>query len=84
MLVWRKINELSSISFETVVIKLLILALFFTMRSCEYLEMRYQEESKQTKISRCENIEFKKKRGKLVSFRFFGDTWENRSNYNYL
>ena len=30
------------------------------MRSCEYLETRYAEESKRTKILRCRNITFKK------------------------
>ena len=36
------------------------------MRSCEYLETRYAEESKRTKILRCKNITFKKD-GKVLN-----------------
>ena len=52
--------EVSSTEWEIALTYLLILALFFAMRSCEYLETRYKEESKRTKILRCKNITFKK------------------------
>ena len=52
--------EVSSTDWEIAVTWLLVLALFFAMRSCEYLETRYAEESKRTKILRCKNFTFKK------------------------
>ncbi len=58
--------EMSSTEWEIALTYLLILALFFAMRSCEYLETRYAEESKRTKILRCRNITFKKD-GKRLS-----------------
>ena len=58
--------ELSYNPWERAVSYLLILALFFAMRSCEYLETSSKEESKRTKILRLKNIKFKKK-GKLIS-----------------
>ena len=39
---------------------LLKMALFFAMRSCEYLVSKYPEESKRTKIIRLKNVVFKK------------------------
>ena len=53
-------NELSTTPWEIAVTHLLILALFFAMRSCEYLETRYPEESRRTHILRCKNFKFKK------------------------
>lgn len=53
--VLRKMNELSITPWEVVVTHLLILA-FFVMRSCEYLERRYPEESKRTHILRCKSF----------------------------
>lgn len=51
---------------EKAVTHLLILALFFAMRSCEYLETNSKESEKRTKILRLKNLKFKKK-GKIVS-----------------
>ena len=52
--------ELSTTDWEIALTHLFILALFFAMRSCEYLETRYPEESRRTKILRCKNLTFKK------------------------
>ena len=52
--------KLSTTEWEIALTHLLILALFFAMRSCEYLETRYPEESRRTKILRCKNLTFKK------------------------
>ena len=57
--------EVSSTEWEIALTYLLVLALFFAMRSCEYLETRYAEESKRTKILRCKNITVKKD-GKIL------------------
>ena len=54
--VLRKMNELSTTPWEVAVTHLLILGLFFAMRSCEYLETRYPEESRRTRILRIKNI----------------------------
>ena len=51
---------------ERAVTHLLILALFFAMRSCEYLETNSKESEKRTKILRLKNLKFKKN-GKIVS-----------------
>ena len=59
-------NELSSTPWEKAVTQLSILALFFAMRSCEYLETRYPEESRRTKILRLKSFKFKKN-GKIIS-----------------
>ena len=40
---------------------LFIGAVFFAMRSCEYLKTSHQEDSKRTKIIRLANIKFKKR-----------------------
>ena len=63
--VLRKMNELSTTPWEVAVTHLLILGLFFAMRSCEYLETRYPEESRRTRILRIKNIKFKKD-GKIL------------------
>ena len=54
-------NEVSFNSWEQAVTRLLTLANFFAMRSCEYLQTSHQEKSKRTKIIRLYNITFKKK-----------------------
>ena len=59
-------NTVSFTPWEKAVTHLLILALFFAMRSCEYLETRYPEESRRTKILRCKNFVFKKN-GSILS-----------------
>ena len=64
--VLRKMFEVSTTDWEIALTYLLVLALFFAMRSCEYLETRYAEESKRTKILRCKNITFKKD-GKVLN-----------------
>ena len=61
-------NALSITPWEVSVTCLLILGLFFAMRSCEYLETRYPEESRRTKILRRKNIVFKKN-GRILSHR---------------
>ena len=53
-------NELSTTPWEGAVTHLLLLRLFFAMRSCEYLKTRYPEESRRTRILRIKNIKFKK------------------------
>ena len=58
--VLRKMYEFSSTDWEFALTHLFVLALFFAMRSCEYMETRYPEESKRTKILRCKNFTFKK------------------------
>ena len=45
---------------------LLIGAIFFAMRSCEYLETSSSESNKRTKILRMKNIVFKKRQGGIV------------------
>jgi len=53
-------HEVSLTPWDFAVTNLLIMALFFAMRSCEYLVTKYPEESKRTKILRLTNIVFKK------------------------
>ena len=45
---------------ELVLSQLCIGAIFFAMRSCEYLTSTHNEDSKRTKILRMRNIKFKK------------------------
>ena len=59
MMVLRKMLELSSSKREKSVTWLLIGAIFFAMRSCEYLKTG-KEENKRTKIIRVGNVTFKK------------------------
>ena len=59
-------QELSISPWELVLTQLLILALFFAMRSCEYLKTRYPEESRRTKILRVSNFVFKKADGRVI------------------
>ena len=58
--VLRKMFDLSSSDLEKAMCWLLIGALFFAMRSCEYLKTSASESSKRTKIIRLKNIVFKK------------------------
>ena len=57
--VWRKLHNLAHSNKDKAISWLLIGAIFFAMRSCEYLKTG-PEESKQTKIIRLRNIIFKK------------------------
>ena len=59
--VLRKMHEVSYNKWEHAVTQLLVLAIFFAMRSCEFLQTSHHEESKRTKIIRLKNIIFKKK-----------------------
>jgi hypothetical protein len=59
MMVLRKMMDLSSSDREKAVSWLLIGAIFFAMRSCEYLQTA-SEEKKRTKIVRIGNVIFKK------------------------
>mmetsp|Transcript_28648 Transcript_28648/g.33301 ORF Transcript_28648/g.33301 Transcript_28648/m.33301 type:complete len:304 (-) Transcript_28648:414-1325(-) len=63
MMVLRKMLDLSDSHWETAVSWLLIGAIFFAMRSCEYLETNTKEEYRRTKILRLKNIAFKKNGG---------------------
>ena len=62
--VLRKMMKLAVSDQEKASVWLLIGAIFFAMRSCEYLKTG-SEESKRTKILRCRNIIFRKN-GKLL------------------
>jgi hypothetical protein len=64
LLVLRKMMKLAVSDQEKASVWLLIGAIFFAMRSCEYLKTG-SEESKRTKILRCRNIIFRKN-GKLL------------------
>ena len=63
--VLRKMHNLSVTPWDFAVTNLLIMALFFAMRSCEYLVTKYPEESKRTKVLRLKNIVFKKN-GRII------------------
>ena len=58
--VLRTMHDVSLTPWDFAVTNLLIMALFFAMRSCEYLVTKYPEGSKRTKIIRLKNIVFKK------------------------
>jgi hypothetical protein len=60
MIVLRKMWELANSAKDKAIAWLLIGALFFAMRSCEYLKTSALESSKRTKILRMKNIKFKK------------------------
>ena len=53
-------STLAVTAWEKAVTQLFIGAIFFAMRSCEYLQTRFAEESKRTHILRLNNIQFKK------------------------
>ena len=59
-------HEVSYTPWEKRVCQLLILGIFFAMRSCKYLDTRYPEESKRTKILRLKNVVFKNKNGHIL------------------
>jgi hypothetical protein len=65
MKVLRKMYELAETPWDSAVTHLLIGAIFFAMRSCEYLKTSSHESSKRTKILRMSSIIFKKD-GKLL------------------
>jgi hypothetical protein len=60
MTVLRKMHDLAETSWDTAVTHLLIGAIFFAMRSCEYLKTSARDGEKRTKITRLRNIMFKK------------------------
>ena len=59
--VLRKMHEVSYNKWEHDVTQLLILTIFFAMRSCKFLQTSHHEESKRTKNICLKNIIFKKK-----------------------
>jgi hypothetical protein len=65
MIVLRKLMDLSITARDKAIAWLLIGAIFFAMRSCEYLRTCANEESKRTKILRTRNLKFKKD-GKIL------------------
>ena len=60
MAVLRKVLQLSESNWQKATAWLLIGAIFFAMRSCEYLETKTTESERRTKILRLRNIIFKK------------------------
>jgi hypothetical protein len=60
MMVLRKILDLSETEWQKATAWLLIGAIFFAMRSCEYLHTKTSESERRTKILRLRNIIFKK------------------------
>ena len=64
-MVLRKMSDLASSDLYVAVSWLLIGAIFFAMRSCEYLKTSVNEDSKRTRILRLRNVLFKNK-GKVV------------------
>ena len=65
MNVLRKMNDIMTTPWEKAVTQLLIGAIFFAMRSCEYLRTSTREGTKRTKIMRLGGITFKKDRRTL-------------------
>ena len=61
MMVLRKLNDLATTPWEQASASLLIGAIFFAMRSCEYLSTNTPETDRRTKILRLRNIIFKKR-----------------------
>jgi hypothetical protein len=60
MMVLRKMYELATSKWQQASAWLLIGAIFFAMRSCEYLETNASEMSRRTKILRLKNVVFRK------------------------
>ena len=60
MKVLRKMHELAETEWDTAVTQLLIGAIFFAMRSCEYLKTTARDGTKRTKIICLAGIQFKK------------------------
>ena len=61
MMAVRKLKEIAVSSKDEAVAYLIIGAIFFAMRSCEYLRTNHSEDSKRTRILRLRNIVFKGK-----------------------
>ena len=59
-MVLRKMYMIASSHNELVLSQLCIGAIFFAMRSCEYLVTAHTENSKRTRILRLRNIKFKR------------------------
>jgi hypothetical protein len=59
MMVLRKMLDLASTEWQKSVVWLLIGAIFFAMRSCEYLDTNISEMDRRTRILRLRNITFK-------------------------
>ena len=59
-MILRKMYELANSHKELALNQLCIGAIFFAMRSCEYLLTSHNEDSKRTKTLRMRNIKFKK------------------------
>ena len=59
MIAVRKLMELATNHKDTAVAYLIIGAIFFAIRSCEYLQTNHLEDRKRTKILRLRNIMFK-------------------------
>jgi hypothetical protein len=66
MFILKKMHDLASSNWEKAVVPLLIGAIFFAMRSCEYLETNSKEETRRTRIIRLRNITFKSKNNILL------------------
>ena len=65
MMVLRKMLEVATTLWDKATAWLLIGAIFFAMRSCEYLETNIAEEKRRTRILRLRNVVFKKD-GRIV------------------
>ena len=63
MFVLRKMLEIANSEWDRAVSWLLIGAIFFAMRSCEYLETKAKEEDRRTRILRLRNFKFRVKGG---------------------
>ena len=59
MIAVRKLKEMATSHKDEAVAYLIIGAIFFAMRSCEYLKTSHSEDSKRTRILRMRNIIFK-------------------------
>ena len=66
MTVLRKMHDLAETAWDKAVTQLLIGAIFFAMRSCEYLKTSARDGAKRTKILRLGSFMFKKQ-GKILS-----------------
>ena len=60
IMVLKKMYDISNSHKELALSQLCIGAIFFAMRSCEYLSTSHKEDSKRTKVLRLRNIQFKK------------------------
>ena len=64
-MVLRKMSDLAITAKDKAIVWILIGAIFFAMRSCEYLRTSTSEDNKRTKILRTRNFRFKKN-GKIL------------------